>query len=67
MSSSILDVVLLVTQRPDAASIPYMITGSFAASMYAEPRLTNDINIVISLPASRARPPRVVSKGLLHH
>ncbi len=55
MSKSILDVVILVAQRLDAASIPSMITGSFAANMYAEPRLTNDVDIVISLPALRSR------------
>ena len=55
MSKSILEVVILVAQRLDAASIPYMITGSFAVTVYAEPRLTNDVDIVISLPASRSR------------
>lgn len=29
--------------------VPYMITGSVAAMMYGEPRMTNDIDVVIEL------------------
>ena len=31
--------------------IPYFITGAVAAIAYGEPRLTNDIDIVVDLPA----------------
>ena len=34
--------------------IQYMIVGSVAGTIYGEPRLTNDIDIVLSLPASSA-------------
>ena len=33
--------------------IPYMISGSIAQNIYAVPRLTNDIDIVIELSANR--------------
>jgi len=33
----------------ETAGIPYMITGSMAAIAYGEPRLTNDIDIVLKL------------------
>lgn len=37
---------LIFTQRFDAIGIRYMITGSVAATLYGEPRLTNDVDIV---------------------
>lgn len=33
----------------EAAEIPYMITGSVAAMAYGEPRLTNDLDVVVLL------------------
>ncbi|MCH7872812.1 MAG: hypothetical protein IID33_14040 [Planctomycetes bacterium] len=33
-------------------AVPYLITGSVATIQYGEPRLTNDIDIVVDLPAS---------------
>lgn len=30
-------------------AIPYMVTGGFAAILYGEPRLTNDIDLVLSI------------------
>jgi hypothetical protein len=44
-----LDVLKLVATRLDAASIPYMVTGSIAASHYAVPRFTRDIDFVVEL------------------
>lgn len=50
------DVLKLVAGRLDAAQIPYMVTGSVAASHYAEPRFTRDVDIVVELtPADAAR------------
>ena len=43
---------LLFTMPLDAAGIRYMTTGSVAAMLYGEPRLTNDIDIVIELHRS---------------
>jgi hypothetical protein len=51
-----LDVLKLVATRLDSASIPYMVTGSIAASHYAMPRFTRDIDIVLELaPADAER------------
>jgi hypothetical protein len=32
----------------DEAGVPYMITGSFASSVYGEPRASKDIDVVIA-------------------
>lgn len=38
------------------AGIPYMVTGGLAAIVYGEPRLTNDVDIVVRLdPADAER------------
>jgi hypothetical protein len=34
------------------ASIAYMVTGSVASMTYGEPRMTNDVDLVLSLPAA---------------
>jgi hypothetical protein len=44
-----LDVLKLVAARLEAASIPYMVTGSIAANHYATPRFTRDIDVVVEL------------------
>lgn len=36
-----------IAQRLTLADVPYMITGSMAMSLYARPRMTRDIDIVI--------------------
>lgn len=41
-----------VASALDTAGIPYMVTGSIALSVYAEPRMTRDVDIVIELSAS---------------
>ena len=43
-----------VCARLDGAGIAYMLTGSLAMSYYARPRMTRDIDLVISLEASDA-------------
>lgn len=40
--------------RLDSAGIEYMLTGSLAASYYARPRMTRDIDIVVALEAATA-------------
>jgi len=37
----------MIATRLDSAGIPYMLTGSVAMSLYAEPRMTRDIDLVI--------------------
>ena len=41
------EILKLVCRRLEAAAIPYMITGSMAANLYAVPRMTRDIDVVI--------------------
>ena len=50
-----LAVLLLVALRLDAAGIAYMVSGSVAMNHYAEPRMTRDIDIVVSVEAGDAR------------
>jgi hypothetical protein len=40
--------------RLDAAGIAYMLTGSLAASYYARPRMTRDIDVVVALDGAGA-------------
>ena len=51
--SAELDVLKLVAKRLDENNIAYMITGSIAASYYATPRMTRDIDIVIELDSPK--------------
>jgi hypothetical protein len=46
-----LEVLTIVTGRLAAAGIPYMVTGAVAASYYAVPRMTRDIDLVVELSA----------------
>lgn len=48
-SGEILQVIADVVGRLEKAHIPYMISGSIAANIYAEPRFTNDIDIVLQV------------------
>lgn len=47
-----LSVLKLVTGRLEAAGLPYMVTGSVALSLYAEPRMTRDVDLVVDLRPS---------------
>lgn len=49
------DLFLLFTAPLDAAGIRYMVGGSVASMVYGEPRLTNDIDIVIDLSPVQAK------------
>ena len=42
--------------RINKLSIPYMITGAVASIIYGEPRLTNDIDLVIDLKPADVAP-----------
>ncbi len=39
-----------VSQRLEAADIPFMLTGSLAMNFYAQPRMTRDIDLIVQLP-----------------
>ena len=42
-----LEFVKLIASRLDGAGIKYMLTGSVAAAIYAAPRMTRDIELVV--------------------
>lgn len=44
-----LDVLRDVSQRLEGAGISFMLTGSVAMNYYAQPRMTRDIDLVVSL------------------
>ncbi len=51
-----LSVLTLITARLEAAGLAYMVTGSVAVSLYAEPRMTRDVDLVVELrPTDAAR------------
>jgi len=51
-----LSVLKLVIARLDDARMAYMVTGSVAVSLYGEPRMTRDVDLVVELaPADAAR------------
>ena len=56
-----LAVLKQVAARLDAARIPYMLTGSLAAGVYGQPRMTRDIDLVAVLyPPHAQRLPGVL-------
>lgn len=44
-----LDIVRDISNRLEAAEIAFMLTGSMAMNYYAQPRMTRDVDLVISL------------------
>lgn len=44
-----LDILRIVSERLDSARIPYMLTGSYALAYYTTPRMTRDLDLVVSL------------------
>jgi hypothetical protein len=44
-----IDIVRDISQRFEQAHIPYMLTGSMAMNYYAQPRMTRDIDVVITI------------------
>src|SRR5688572_24948568 len=44
-----LQVLKIVSERLEAAQLPFMLTGSFAMAYYGRPRMTRDLDIVVSL------------------
>lgn len=44
------DLLRHVAETLERLQIPYLVTGSVATIAYGEPRLTNDIDIVVELP-----------------
>jgi hypothetical protein len=48
------DYIALFTRPLESAGLAYMVTGATAAIVYGKPRYTNDVDIVIVLPADAA-------------
>jgi hypothetical protein len=48
------DLFLLFTQRLEQAEIEYMVSGSVAAMAYGQPRLTTDVDVIVSMDFSGA-------------
>ncbi len=48
------DYIALFTRPLESAGLAYMVTGATAAIVYGKPRYTNDVDIVIVLPAAAA-------------
>jgi hypothetical protein len=47
------DLLRMVVTVLERLGVPYLVTGSTATIYYGEPRFTNDIDIVVQLPAAR--------------
>lgn len=48
------DLFLVFTAPLDAAQVTYMVSDSVASMVYGEPRLTNDVDIIVELTTVRA-------------
>jgi hypothetical protein len=44
-----LSVLKLAVRRLESAGIAYRVTGSVALSVYAQPRMTRDVDVVVDL------------------
>jgi hypothetical protein len=44
----------LFVEPLERLGVPYMVTGSTASTIYGEPRLTLDVDLVVELPVERA-------------
>jgi len=53
VNSDALDIALLVARALEAVGAEYFVGGSVASSLQGDPRSTNDIDFVISLPLGR--------------
>lgn len=49
MIQDLISTFLEVTQKLEAAEIPYMIVGSVASMTYGEPRMTHDLDLVVQV------------------
>ena len=43
------ELFVIFTERLETAGIPYMVSGSVASIIYGEPRLTNDIDVIVHI------------------
>jgi hypothetical protein len=54
-NAEVLDVALHVARAVESCGGEYFVGGSVASSLQGEPRATNDIDFVLSLPLGRVR------------
>jgi hypothetical protein len=47
------DLLKVLVAKLEGLGISYLVTGSMATIVYGEPRLTNDLDVVIALPVER--------------
>lgn len=47
------DLLRILSSTLERLGVPYLITGSMASTAYGEPRLTNDIDVVVALKPSQ--------------
>lgn len=52
---TIAEVLHLVASRLDELKVPYLVGGSFASAAHGVPRSTNDADLVVDLPLSKAQ------------
>lgn len=43
------DVLKIISEWLEAGRVPFMLTGSFALGYYGKPRMTRDLDFVVSL------------------
>ena len=55
IASDILELALLVARAIETCGGEYFVGGSVASSLHGEPRATNDIDFVLSLPVGRVQ------------
>jgi len=48
------ELLIGVARHLDGHGIPYMLTGSIASSLYGEPRLTHDVDVIVSMTVESA-------------
>lgn len=48
------ELLIGVARHLDGNGIPYMLTGSIASSLYGEPRLTHDVDVIVSMTVESA-------------
>ena len=46
------ELVRRIVETLESLSAPYMVVGSLASAVYGEPRLTQDVDVVVALPLS---------------
>ena len=49
-----LEILRIISDRLSAAALPFMLTGSFALTYYGRPRMTRDLDFVVTLQATDA-------------